>query len=82
MKIPFLCKIGLHWPLHRKCKAFRDQVTGLQVYVCHCNCNKYWLATGRYKFFKVVVDKPQAWLNKLPDHMWDEEGFGPIIPGK
>lgn len=60
-----LCKIGLHWPLHRKKKAFTDRVSHKPVYLTQCNCGKYWLAEGRYKFFKVAVEKPYAWLVAL-----------------
>lgn len=61
----FLCKIGLHWPLQRKRKAFTDKVSHLPVYICQCNCGKWWFASYRHSIFKIKVEKPYAWLVDL-----------------
>jgi len=66
-KKSFLCKIGLHWPLQRKRKVFTDINTYLPVYLCQCNCGKWWLANGRHSTFKVKVEKPYAWLVVLKE---------------
>ncbi len=63
----FFCKIGLHWPLHMKTRAFRDSVTGKQVALRHCNCGRFWLSTGRYSFFKIETDCPQAWFTAIKE---------------
>lgn len=64
-KKKFFCKVGLHWPLHRKHKAFTDRVSLRPVYLCQCNCGKWWLAESRYSRFKVESEKPYAWIVNL-----------------
>jgi hypothetical protein len=59
---PILCKIGLHWPLQRKRRAFTDVVSGRPFYICQCNCGKWWMAEGRYSLFKVETKEPSIWL--------------------
>ena len=64
---PLLCRVGLHWPLQRKFKAFKHKVNHKPVYFCQCNCRKYWLAEGRYKFFKLEQKHPEIWIERLPE---------------
>lgn len=59
MKKPFLCKIGLHWPMKRHEEYFRDIVVGKMVNKAECPCGRKWMVQEKSKFpvFEVEIDK-------------------------
>ncbi|MEK0367598.1 MAG: hypothetical protein QQN45_06670 [Nitrosopumilus sp.] len=48
--------------MNRKRKVFTDKVNGHLVYICQCNCGRWWLAERRYSFFKLEQKNHMIWL--------------------
>ena len=56
-----LCRLGIHRPLAKTQVAFRDMVSGKQVWHARCPCGKEWLTDGNaWTGYRIARDVAQA----------------------
>lgn len=48
-KVPFLCHLGLHWPMKGLVTLFVDHVNHQEVFASTCPCGKEWMHQSIFK---------------------------------